>query len=84
MFTFFTYGFLRGIRAEYKPPNDVIGHKFAFSFMNGFLYAFPPYGFFRALDTFSRLDIYLSGKDKTKYDDIYTESFGMINRNVLL
>ena len=79
----FTYGFIRGMRSEYKPPYDIIGYRLANSMVNGLCYTFPPYGVFRLFDIANRADVYLQKKDPEKYPSIYYESIG-INKHVFI
>ncbi len=81
----FTYGFLRGIRAEYKPPHDIIGYQLGLSVVNGMVYVFPPHGIPRLFDIANRADVYFSGKDPEKYPSIYVELFGISkNKHIIL
>jgi hypothetical protein len=79
----FGYGFLRGARADYPPPHDIIGHRLGLSFFNGVYYMFPPYGLLRVTDILNRADVYISGKNPDDYKSIYSEVFGLgKNKNI--
>ena len=79
----FAYGFLRGINAQYEPPDDVIGNKVTASMLNGIFYAYPvlfPYYITKLL---SRIDVKLNGKDPEKYENIYKDMFCK-NKNIFI
>ena len=81
--SFFSYGFLRELKSTYIVPHDLIGYKIAGSFINGFLYAIPPYGALKIFHTINRFEVYYYKKDKDKYYSIYNELLG-VNKNVLI
>jgi hypothetical protein len=84
MMGMFAYGFLRGVRAEYPKPHDVLGYRMGHSVMNGICYLFPPHGICRILDLVNRLDVKLSGKNPDDYPSIYIEMFGLAkNKHIL-
>lgn len=76
-FAMFSYGFYRGLCAEYKPPHDLLGYRVGYSFFNGIFYIFPPYGLFRLFDTVNRADVAWNGKDPKDYPSLYSESVGL-------
>jgi len=76
----FTYGFVRGMNAQYEPPHDVIGDKVCLSFMNGMTYGVPVYTPYYAIKLINRIDIKLTGKDPLKHKGDYEDMF-CINYN---
>jgi hypothetical protein len=73
----FSYGFYRGATADYRPPFDLIGERVIFSFLNGSLYLFPPYGLFRMGSVINRIHVSVAKKDPKQYPMIYEEVFGL-------
>lgn len=79
----FSYGFARSLNGKNDPPFNVLGHRLGFAFLNGSMYAVPPYTLIYVLKLMNRIDIKLSGKDPRKYEDSYKDLFGN-NENVFL
>jgi hypothetical protein len=71
----FTYGFLRGVNSDLKPPQNVIGTRILFGLCNGMMYATPPYCAYYQFKLINRIDIHIMGKDKEKYKDCYEDMF---------
>jgi len=78
----FPYGVLRQWRSNVQQPYDVAGNRIAYSFVNGIMYT-TPFGALELFKQINRLDIYLSNKDKLKYEREYHEFLG-VNWNTWL
>ena len=79
----FTYGFARGMRADYPKEHDVLGTRLVWSFCNGCMYILPPFTMIKMAETINRIDICLTNKDKRLYTPYYREVMGY-NWNVIL
>lgn len=77
----FSYGFARSINGKNDQPLNVMGTRVAMAFLNGSMYAVPPYTLIYILKFFNRVDIKLTGKDPKQYEDSYKDFFGN-NENV--
>ena len=77
--TMFTYGFLRGVRAEYH--DNLYSTRLVYSFMNGVYYGMCViHPVMRLID---RLQIHYEGLEPEKHERAYVETYG-VNRNVIL
>lgn len=79
----FSFGFYRGIRADYQEPYDLIGHRIGHSLVNGMVHVFPPYGLIRATYILNRADVAWNNKDPSKYPSIYSEGAVATNHRIL-
>jgi len=79
----FTYGVIRGYRAELPPHQNLLSDRMCNSVANGCAYAVPPFGLLKLIHTVDRFEIKARQLDPTKYPIVYMEGRGM-NRHVLL
>ena len=79
----FTYGAIRGYRAELPSHQNLLSDNICNSVGNGCVYAIPPFGLMKLIHTVDRFEIKARQLDPTNYPVIYVEGRGM-NRNVLL
>ena len=77
----FSYGFARSINGTNDQPLNVMGTRVGLAFLNGSMYAVPPYTLIYVLKFFNRVDIKLTDKDPKKYEESYKDLFGN-NQNV--
>jgi len=78
----FTYGAIRGYRAELPSNQNLLSDKICNSFANGCVYA-SPFGMFKLIHIVDRIEIISRHLDPTKYPTIYVEGRGM-NQHVFL
>ena len=76
----FTYGFIRGYRAELPSHQNLLSDKICHPFANGFMYACP-IGMIKLIHTVDRMEIKTRHLDPTNYPAIYMEGRG-INRHL--
>ena len=75
------YGVARSFNGSYKPPEDALGNRVVISLLNGIFYSlYSPYYSIKLLN---RIDIKLTEKDPSKYNDSYIDQFSH-NMNVFI
>jgi len=78
----FTYGAIRGYRAELPSHQNLLSDNICNSVANGCVYA-SPFGLIKLFHTVDRFEIKARQLDPTNYPVVYVEGRGM-NRNVIL
>lgn len=75
----FSYGFYRGMTAEYKAPNDLLTYKLINSTANACFYS-SPFGIMKVGALMNRIEIHMLKKDKQKYPFSYEECYSVNNK----
>ena len=78
----FTYGAIRGYRAELPSHQNLLSDNICNSFANGCVYAIPPFGCMKLIHTVDRFEIKARNLDPTNYPVVYMEGRG-IYRNMI-
>lgn len=79
----FTFGAIRGYRAEMPENHSLLSNKLTNSFLNGVFYIIPPLGIVKLTHVMDRIEVEVTHKNPNNYAQIYWEGRGS-NKNTFL
>ena len=79
----FTFGTIRGYRAEMPERYNLLSDKLCNTFLNGVFYIIPPMGIMKLTHLIDRIEVDARHKNPNDYPQIYWEGRGH-NKNTFL
>ena len=79
----FTFGAIRGYRAEMPEKQQLVSDKLCNTFLNGVFYTIPPMGIMKLKHMMDRIEVHASHRNPNDYPHIYWEGPGS-NKNTFL
>jgi hypothetical protein len=79
----FTFGAIRGYRAEMPEKRQLVSDKLCNTFCNGVFYIIPPVGIMKLIHMMDRIEVHASHRNPNDYPHIYWEGPGS-NKNTFL
>ena len=79
----FTFGAIRGYRAEMPERHNLLSDKVCNTFLNGVFYMIPPMGIMKLKHAMDRIEVDARHKNPNDYPQIYWEGQGS-NKNTFL
>ena len=79
----FTFGVIRGYRAEMPERHNLLSDKLCNTFLNGVFYIIPPVGIMKLTHLIDRIEVHATHRNPNDYPQIYWEGRGS-NKNTFL